>query len=88
MRMYINEHLKILVFLTGREFLFHLLTKNFDFKRSLPITFRIIIGEEMSVHVFTLQVVSVVSTNNSIWVNDWNEPNLVEFSKFMANYFF
>ena len=38
----------------------------------------------MSIHVFALQITSIIASNNTIGVDYWDNPNLVKFAKFVA----
>jgi len=44
----------------------------------------IFISEEMAIHVFALKVTSIVTGYNTVWIYDWNNPDLVELSKLVA----
>lgn len=67
--------------LIRQELLFDVLPDNFDFKTTIPIAFRVIIRKEMSIHILTLQGVSIVAADNTVWINYRNDPCLVQFTE-------
>ena len=67
--------------LIRQELLLDVLPDNFDFKTTIPITFRVIIRKEMSIHILSLQGVSIVAADNTVRINYRNDPCLVQFTE-------
>ena len=73
----IQKHFQILL---GTQLLFQLLPDYFHFESAVPVAVWVIVRKEMPVHVFSLQVVSVVACHNTVGVHDRNDPRFVLFT--------
>ena len=82
----VEEHLEVFPF--ACKFFLQFLADYLDFKGSIPVAFRVFVGVEMSVHVFTLQVGPVVATDHAVWVHDWNDPGFVKIAEFVTDELF
>lgn len=82
--MNIDEHLGRFA-LANRELGLDLLPEHFNFKRPVAVTFWVLVRKEMSVHVFSLQVGSVVAADHAIRVDDRDQPHFKQVSELVAN---
>ena len=87
MGMYIQKHFEVFC-LHWRKFLFKLLADDLNFKGSVSISLTILISKEMTIHVFSLKIISVITGYDTIWINKRNYPSFILISKFMGKYVF
>lgn len=83
----IQKHLEA-TNLSFRELLFKFVSQQFNLISSVIPAFSIIISKEMAVHIFALQIRSVIASDNPIRVNHRQNPNLINFSEFIWQYIF
>lgn len=85
MRVDVQEHpelsLRVLV-----ESLFQLVSDYFDLVAPILLSFWVIIGVEMSVHIFALEVRSVISSHYTVRVHNGDDPHLVLVSELVGQH--
>ena len=83
--MNIQEQLKHAFLL--RDILFHERSDHFNFSEADLQAFGVIVSEEVAIHIFTLRVAAVVTTNHSVRVDDGRDPELKHVAQLVANHF-
>ena len=78
MSMDVEEHLEMLVSFsfTFRNLFLKVRADQLNFREANLEAFRVIIGEEVPIHVLALRVASIVAGDDAIWVHDRCNPKL------------
>ena len=61
-------------------------SNDLDLRQTGLLTLRVIVGKKATVHVTPLGVCSIISNDDSIWVNDWCNPNLILISHLLRHH--
>lgn len=72
---------------TLRNLILEIRPDHFNFGEAYFKAFRIIIREKMTIHIFTLCVATIITCNDSVWINNWCNPELKHVSHLMTNDF-
>jgi hypothetical protein len=81
----IQKHFQILL---GTQLLFQLLPDYFHFESAVPVAVWVIVRKEMPVHVFSLQIRTVIPAHYAVGVHDRDNPDFVQLPEFVADNFF
>jgi len=82
--MRVNIKKKLQVFLLGKFYL-HVRLYQFHFRARLRVEIiAILVGEEVPVHVFALQISAVIAQDDTVWVHHGEDPPLEFLAEFLC----
>jgi len=85
MGMYIEKHLEFRPFFWYflREIVLHKRSNMLNLSQS-HFGFRVIVCKEAPIHIFALCVASIITRNDAIRIDHWQNPKLKIFTKFVS----